>query len=229
MDKLQWCKDNAPEALKGSTDDEILDVMSTAYEEELGMSLHMLPRLEELQKISYQTSIRRSTNKLKVTDAIMTTVCQDALSYSDLVDASSYWKQFDARVKTPDSIERKVVRNPDKEFQSVFNDILGVRIICDEYPTVFPEYYRVVDMRSGKQVDDGYRAIHLYYKMDNYHYIIEIQLWSKFDSKFNNMTHTFGYKSIPADILRQLYIKYGQGCIRTMSEYIREARKLWKD
>lgn len=38
-----------------------------------------------------------------------------------------------------------------------------------------------MDLRNGKMIDDGYRAIHLYYQRDNLAYPIEIQLWCEDD------------------------------------------------
>lgn len=61
-------------------------------------------------------------------------------------------------------------------FKRCFNDVLGFRLRFDEYPVSFPDYFRVVDLRNGKQVDDGYRAIHLYYQRDSLAYPIEVQL-----------------------------------------------------
>lgn len=227
MTKLEWCRKYAPEALVDCSDDQLLDIMSTAYESELSKSANLLPALEMLHKISYRTSLGRSTNKLKVTEDIMHSVCSDALSYSSLLNMTKICQHFNSRVKTPDSIERKVMRNPHKEFQSVFNDLLGMRICCEEYPTVFPEYYRVVDMREGKQEDDGYRGIHLYYKESNYHYIIEVQLWSRYDATFNWMSHSFGYKSVPSHVLKQVHDKYEQGLIRKRVDFIKEVSALW--
>ena len=44
----------------------------------------------------------------------------------------------------------------------------------EEYPETYPDYFRVVDLRKGKKIDDGYRAIHLYYQRNNLAYPIEI-------------------------------------------------------
>jgi len=203
--------------------------MSLPYETELARAIAILPTKDKLEEISYRVSLSRSTNKLKVSSEILASVCQDATSYSNVLSSTSYWEKYNARVKTPDSIERKVLRNPDKEFQSVFNDLLVLRIYCKEYPTAYPDYYRVVDMRCGKKVDDGYRGIHLYYKLDNFHYIIEIQIWSEYDSVFNIMSHKFGYKSIPSHVLKQVHEKRVQGCLLTESDYFEEVRKLWND
>lgn len=89
-----------------------------------------------------------------------------------------------------------------------FNDILGIRIFLDEYPNEFPEYFRVVDITEGKKIDDGYRAIHLYYQKDSYHYPIEVQLWCGNDIKFNMWSHISAYKYVPQEVnleLRELY------------------------
>ena len=56
--------------------------------------------------------------------------------------------------------------------EEAFNDVLAFRLHLEEYPTEFPECFRVVDLRTGKQIDDGYRAIHLYYQRDNKAYPI---------------------------------------------------------
>lgn len=52
----------------------------------------------------------------------------------------------------------------------------GYSGLVDFHPVSFPDYFRVVDLRNGKQVDDGYRAIHLYYQRDSLAYPIEVQL-----------------------------------------------------
>ena len=79
-------------------------------------------------------------------------------------------------------------------FKQCFNDVLGFRLRFDEYPNDFPDYFRVVNLRNGKQVDDGYRAIHLYYQRDSLAYPIEVQLWCGKDYHFNLWSHQYVYK-----------------------------------
>ena len=67
--------------------------------------------------------------------------------------------------------------NIGEKFKQCFNDVLGFRLRFEDYPKEYPDYFRVVDLRRGKKIDDGYRAIHLYYQRDNLAYPIEIQLW----------------------------------------------------
>ena len=65
--------------------------------------------------------------------------------------------------KSDDSIMRKYEKTLANHggFKPCFNDVLGFRLHFDEYANDFPDYFRVVDLRNGKQVDDGYRTIHL--------------------------------------------------------------------
>ena len=88
-------------------------------------------------------------------------------------------------------------------FNTVFNDLIGLRIKVQEYPHSYPDYFRVVDMRNGKKNYDGYRAVHLYYKLDNFHYQVEIQLWSDADYTFNDCSTRDGKKRF---VCRNYYV-----------------------
>ena len=96
----------------------------------------------------------------------------------------------------------------------------------DEYPLSFPEYLRVVDLRKGKKVDDGYRAIHLYYQRDNLAYPIEIQLWCGDDFRFNVWSHRYIYKYDTAEIGRMRYQSYKAGMIQNEEEFVEQLKKL---
>ena len=71
----------------------------------------------------------------------------------------------------------------------MFNDVLGFRAVCADYSKVLKlelkNNIRIVDMLKGKTNDD-YRGNHVYYRKDNYHYPIEIQLNIHNDRQFNN-------------------------------------------
>jgi len=104
--------------------------------------------------------------------------------------------------------------------------VLGFRLHLSEYPTEYPEYFRIVDLRKGKQIDDGYHAIHLYYQRDNLAYPIEVQLWCADDYQFNIWSHRFIYKYREAETGRKLYEMYKIGDIRTEDEFIKRLIKL---
>lgn len=96
----------------------------------------------------------------------------------------------------------------------------------DEYPVEFPEYFRVVDLRKGKKVDDGYRAIHLYYQRDNLAYPIEIQLWCGDDFQYNVWSHRYIYKYDTIEIGKAMYQRYAEGLIKNEEEFLKHLEKL---
>lgn len=86
---------------------------------------------------------------------------------------------------------------PSTEMNKCFNDLLGIRIIVDNYETILNQdlsAFKVADMSKGKAKDDGYRGIHLYYQKSNLHYPIEIQINTKRDRIFNGWLHDNLYK-----------------------------------
>lgn len=133
-----------------------------------------------------------------------------------------------SRFKSEDSILRKYRKTIANHggFKQCFNDVLGFRLRFDEYPDRYPEYFRVVDLRNGKQVDDGYRAIHLYYQRDNLAYPIEVQLWCGKDYYFNLWSHQYVYKYKSPEIGKQLYLEYAAGKITTEREFQERLQEL---
>ena len=120
-----------------------------------------------------------------------------------------------SRFKSDDSLLRKydkILKN-NGGFKQCFNDVLGFRLKFNEYPTEYPSYFRVVDLRKGKKIDDGYHAIHLYYQRDNLAYPIEVQLWCGDDYNFNIWSHRYVYKYKQPEIGKKLYEEYKSGII----------------
>lgn len=127
-----------------------------------------------------------------------------------------------SRFKSEDSIIRKYEKTlrTGGGFKQCFNDVLGFRLRFAEYPDSFPDYFRVVDLRQGKRVDDGYHAIHLYYQRDNLAYPIEVQLWCGRDYFFNLWSHQYVYKYQTPEIGRQLYQEYAEGKIHAEQDFL---------
>lgn len=124
---------------------------------------------------------------------------------------------LDYRIKSEDSCLRKYQKfYPEMRVEKVFNDILGFRMLVDNYDTLLggsvPEGVRIVDMSKGKANDDGYRGVHIYFQPDHYHYPIEIQSNTYYDRQLNNWLHKYLYKRGYSDsvgrTLRQEY-EYG--------------------
>lgn len=120
--------------------------------------------------------------------------------------------QIDYRIKSLQSCEVKYRRYfPSQEVYRVFNDLLGFRVI-GEYDSILSQdlsRFRVVNMTTGKAIDDGYRGIHLYFQESKYHYPIEFQINSHKDRAFNDWLHIAVYKYVVnvevGAYLRKLY------------------------
>ena len=131
---------------------------------------------------------------------------------------------LDYRIKSYDSITQKYERYyPNRQVRQVFNDILGFRAFCDGYDDILTTestLFRVVDMSKGKVHDDGYRGVHLYYQLDNFHYPIEIQFNTLYDRQINNWLHIFLYKKNYPDIIGQkMRERYETGCIHSDHDF----------
>lgn len=131
------------------------------------------------------------------------------------------------RIKSVDSLKFKVTKYKENTRKAIlcFNDLLGLRIIREEYPDLntIPDYFQIIDLTQGKKEnDDGYRAVHLYYKCSNRHYPIEIQIWKSSDENFINWSHKYCYKSEDSVIIRHLRDLYDEGKIVTENDFKRE-------
>jgi ppGpp synthetase/RelA/SpoT-type nucleotidyltranferase len=142
--------------------------------------------------------------------------------FDEVTDVNGWYDNYaflhelaiDYRIKSIQSAQLKYKKYyPDHQARKVFDDLLGFRSLCDNYDDVFElkkyEKIRVEDMSFGKAEDDGYRGVHAYFQLDNYHYPIEIQYNTYFDRQFNNWLHKYfykkGYQSSTGRYLRELY------------------------
>lgn len=130
---------------------------------------------------------------------------------------------IDFRIKSIQSAMLKYDRYPNATFNRVFNDLLGFRVICSSYEEVLElsieSKLRIVDMSNGKNIDDGYRGIHVYYQKDNHHYPIEIQFNTYYDRQFNDWLHDKFYKrNIDPLIVKRLRKEYEDGKIKSSKD-----------
>lgn len=184
---------------------------------------------ETLDKISYKSTLGQSLKQISLRKTPLEEILNDInryrMEYTDIVVQENL---IGSRFKSDDSIIRKYEKTlcTGGGFKQCFNDILGFRLHFDKYPEKFPEYFRVVDLRNGKKIDDGYRAIHLYYQRDSFAYPIEIQLWCAEDYQFNIWSHKLVYKYWNAEVGKELYEHYQAGIIRTEDEFKAEMNQL---
>lgn len=170
---------------------------------------------EILWSLSYHTQLGKSlVNSLRHFDK--------ELLFDDINKVINFYNNseimdelaIDYRIKSEDSCLRKYDKfYPDMRVEKTFNDVLGFRMLCDNYDGILNhdniDKIRIVDMSQGKANDDGYRGVHLYFQLDHSHYPVEIQMNTYYDRQINNWLHKYLYKkNYPDDIglkLRKLY------------------------
>lgn len=185
-----------------------------------GLSIELLTRL------SYKSTLGiRLKNNLHYFDkSLLFAELEKINEWYDACDIL-HEVETDYRIKSIQSAKLKYKRYfPDHQTGKVFNDMLGFRVLCDNYDEVLAlkeyEYIRIADMSKGKANDDGYRGVHVYFQLSAYHYPIEIQYNTYYDRQINNWLHKYVYKKkynyVIGQTLRQLY---ESGNIKTESEF----------
>lgn len=184
---------------------------------------------EILDVLSYQSQLKRSLKQISLSQTPLEEILEDIGRYrASYIDVLVQENLIGSRFKSEDSIIRKYEKTLKNNggFKQCFNDVLGFRLKYETYPTEFPEYFRVVDLRSGKKIDDGYRAIHLYYQRDNKAYPIEIQLWCEKDYYFNMWSHRHVYKYKKPEIGKKLYEMFETGSIQKEEDFLLQLKIL---
>ena len=182
-----------------------------------------------LDLLSYRSTLGRSLKQISLSATPINTILDDISKYrAGYIDTLVQENLIGSRFKSDDSIMRKYEKTLANHggFKQCFNDVLGFRLRFDEYPNDFPDYFRVVDLRNGKQVDDGYRAIHLYYQRDSLAYPIEVQLWCGKDYYFNLWSHQYVYKYKSSEIGKKLYREYTAGVIKNEQDFQKRLQEL---
>lgn len=184
---------------------------------------------ETLDALSYRSTLGRSLKQISLRATPLETILEDIAKYrASYIDTLVQENLIGSRFKSDDSIIRKYEKTlrTNGGFKQCFNDVLGFRLRFEEYPSEFPDYFRVVDLRGGKLVDDGYRAIHLYYQRDNLAYPIEVQLWCGNDYYFNLWSHKYVYKYRTPETGKKLYQEYAEGKIRDERDFLKRLREI---
>ena len=178
---------------------------------------------ETLDMLSYRSTLGQSLRQISLRSTPLNAILDDIAKYrSSYIDVLVQENLIGSRFKSEDSVTRKYEKTlrTGGGFKQCFNDVLGFRLHFDDYPEEYPDYFRVVDLRKGKMIDDGYRAIHLYYQRDNLAYPIEVQLWCGRDFSFNIWSHQYVYKYKTQEIGKLLYQEYSSGIIQTEQEFL---------
>lgn len=191
--------------------------------------MSQLISLEELNILSYESTLGQSLKQISLRSTPLDNILEDVNNYRRVhTTTTANQNIIGSRFKSKDSILRKYEKTLQMGggFKQCFNDVLGFRLKLDEYPTAFPDYFRVVDLRGGKKIDDGYRATHLYYQRDNLAYPIELQLWCGKDHDFNSWSHRYTYKYRKPQVGAILYQDFEKGNIKTEEAFLYYLKKL---
>ncbi|MCM1191247.1 MAG: hypothetical protein NC123_04885 [Butyrivibrio sp.] len=195
-----------------------------------GLSLKML------EKLSYHSNLNISLKKnLHYFDKEL--LFEELKRINKWYDASEYLCNLtiDYRIKSIQSAFLKYERYyPDHQTAKVFNDMLGFRTLCDNYMNILLlkdcKHIRIADMSEGKAQDDGYRGVHAYFQLDNFHYPIEIQYNTYYDRQINNWLHKYLYKkSYDNSIGQYLRQAYENAEIRNENEFRRKLKDVLSD
>ncbi|EDT15816.1 hypothetical protein [Clostridium perfringens] len=184
-----------------------------------------------LDKLSYKSNLNKSLkNTLRKFNK------EDIMT--ELLDIREFYEKnqllttikFDYRIKSFQSSLLKYDKYfPSTELKKCFNDLLGFRIVIDNYnelDNISLENFRIADMRNGKANDDGYRGIHLYYQKSNRHYPIELQINTVKDRIFNDWLHQELYKYVSNNNIGiELRKKYDDGIITSLEDFKGELKK----
>lgn len=182
--------------------------------------------LKNLSELSYLSEMNINLKKnLHYFDREM--LFEELKKINKWYDACEYLHNFiiDYRIKSVQSAFLKYQRYyPDHQAAKVFNDMLGFRTLCDDYQNILSlkscEQIRIADMSGGKAHDDGYRGVHVYFQIDNFHYPIEIQYNTYYDRQMNNWLHKYIYKkSYDNNIGQCLRLAYENAEIRNENEF----------
>ena len=125
-----------------------------------GLSLKLLDMLS--LKSSLTTSLKKDLkyfNKEELLNDIFY-ICEQYDSIAFIQEIAT-----DCRVKSFQSTKLKYERYyPDHQARKVFDDLLGFRVLCNDYDEVLKfdkiEHIRIADLSNGKSIDDGYRGVH---------------------------------------------------------------------
>ena len=164
--------------------------------------------MQQLGMESYNQS-NKQVRDIELDDAIKSNIMAYraflSRQYSIIAAEFSGIEYVDFRIKSQASILAKIERfmnNPQinngrSAINKCFNDLLGFRCILphkytmNELITLFydTELWGHINIQDGGERNTGYKAVHIYFKSDNYNYKWEFQIWDKIDAQNNFDCH----------------------------------------
>ena len=162
------------------------------------------------ERSNYYTKINLKNNQ--VCDLLENKLILDTIvNYREFINQNNIqllmdFKKFNTenatvniRTKARNSIEFKIenyIKNHENgkvPISKCFNDLFGIRIICN-IELSFNEILNLVDTKYSNlkcinSTKGEYKATHIYFRKDNYSFQWELQVWNKIDEQNNINSH----------------------------------------
>ena len=200
----------------------------------------ILNNLDYFDRTTIETSFGKSLKQIKLKDINnMDTIVHDINKISQNFIIPQF-QELEWRLKAIESATLKINKYKKLErstnnfyrLNSCLNDLVGFRIKSnDDKNTLFRELlgqdkFRVVNLLDGKQIDDGYRALHLYREISGLYYPVEIQIWFSEDYEYNYWMHKYAYKILNDTKMSSLFRMYKEGKINSEIDFIKSIESL---
>lgn len=200
----------------------------------------ILNNLDYFDRTTIENSFGKSLKQIKLKDINnMDTIVHDINKISQNFIIPQF-QELEWRLKAIESATLKINKYKKLErstnnfyrLNSCLNDLVGFRIKSnDDKNTLFRELlgqdkFRVVNLLDGKQIDDGYRALHLYREISGLYYPVEIQIWFSEDYEYNYWMHKYAYKILNDTKMSSLFRMYKEGKINSEIDFIKSIESL---
>lgn len=200
----------------------------------------ILNNLDYFDRTTIENSFGKSLKQIKLKDINnMDTIVHDINKISQNFIIPQF-QELEWRLKAIESATLKINKYKKLErstnnfyrLNSCLNDLVGFRIKSnDDKNTLFRELlgqdkFRVVNLLDGKQIDDGYRALHLYREISGLYYPVEIQIWFSEDYEYNYWMHKYTYKILNDTKMSSLFRMYKEGKINSEIDFIKSIESL---
>lgn len=195
----------------------------------------LIDMIDYFDYITLETSAGKSLKQIKIKDI-------DSIDFigKDINDILNKFEppldsEIEWRIKSIESANLKFKKYQRLDLEtanfyrlnSCLNDIIGFRLKSfEDKNKILNELnnqtdFRVVNLLEGKEIDDGYRAIHLYRELGGKYYPVEVQIWFKEDFNYNFWMHKYAYKTLSSRQLKELFENYKNGDINSENDFLK--------
>lgn len=193
----------------------------------------MIPDLNLLRELSIASSLNCNLHKVLAEDIDKNLIVRDLRKWEQLL---SIYKDYlgckDIKLITEDEILTRTTSSAEDRALNVFtwlHNMLTLTYIVDDYDIDYPNCYRIVDMRYGRVIQNGYRGVHMLWQLAKQYYPIQIKFFTKEDYFFNKWCESHIEKDINyfllGDYMRQYYDKHPDSTWDELTKFYLKAKE----